>query len=281
MARRPFGCIPFSIFLLLGALLLSPPTAGAQADPAPFQLIARIPFAAKFFTTDKLQQVYLVTASNEVIKFSPEGQELFRFNNNTLGDLAYIDATNPFNLLLYYPAYQLAITLDRTLNKIGEFNLWNLDVANVQAVAMANDNGIWLYDDISYQLKKIDQNGNILLQSDNLSLLLPATPQPVALLARDNLIYANDPKLGILLFDNFGQYIRTYDLQEVDTFQVIDRRLVYRRQGQLRAFDLQAFTDTALALPPDTTPQQQLRLQKDLYYVLKEDGLEIFRVATN
>ncbi len=271
----------FSIILLMATAGLFPFAAAAQAGPAPFQLVTRIPVAAKFFTTDKLQQVYLVTPSNEVIKFSPEGKELFRFNNNTLGDLTFIDATNPFNLLLYYPAYQLAITLDRTLNKIGEFNLWNLDVANVQAVAMANDNGIWLYDDISYQLKKIDQNGNVLLQSDNLSLLLPTTPQPVALLARDNLIYANDPRLGILLFDNFGQYIRTYDLKEVDDFQVIDRRLIYRWQGELRAFDLQAFTDTTLALPPGTTARQQVRLQKDYYYVLKEDALEIFRITAN
>jgi len=266
----------FSIALFL---IVSLPSLSAQAEPTPFQLVTRIPVAAKFFTTDKLQQVYLVTPANEVIKFNSEGQELFRFNNNTLGDLTFIDATNPFNLLLYYPDYQLAITLDRTLNKIGEFNLWNLEVVNVKAVAMANDNGLWLYDDVGYKLKKVDQSGNTLLQSDNLSLLLPATPEPVALLARDNLIYANDPNLGILVFDNFGQYIKTYDLREVENFQVIDRRLLYRVKGQLRAFDLRAFTDTALALPAGTAPHHQVRLEKDYFYVLKEDGLEVYRMV--
>ncbi len=251
----------------------------ARAQPGPYRLLRTFPAAVSFFTTDKLQHLYLVTPDNTVLKYDSDGRLLFDYNNNTLGRLAHIDATNPFNLLLYYPDFQTALTLDRTLNKIGEFNLWNLPVMEAGPVAMAADNGLWIFDNGAFRLLNVDQNGELRRQSDNLSLLLSATPQPAFLIFRDNFVYAADPALGILVFDNFAQYVRTYRVENVREVQVLGQQLLYRRgDGAFIVYDLQTFDERPLPLPPDVEGILQVRIQKDRLYVLHEGGLSIYQI---
>jgi hypothetical protein len=267
-----------SSLTLILSLMLLPGIQFSQEAPSPYRLLQSLPVEARFFTTDKLQQVYLVTPGNEVVKFSPDGQELFRYSNNTLGVLAHIDATNPFHLLLYYPEYQTAITLDRTLNKLEEFNLWNLDVVDIKGIAMAGDNGLWLYDNGTYTLKKIDQHGEVLRRSDNLSLLLGTTPAPDKLVARANFIYANDPALGLLVFDLFGQYVRTLSLPGITDFQVLDQRILYQQDGQYFIYNLRSFTEKPLPLPEGKGEALQVRMERDLLYVLRGGTVVIFQI---
>ena len=104
-------------------------TPTETTDSSAYDLLKEIEIEARLITTDKLQQLYVVTVDNDVIKFSPQGKELFRFTNNTLGELTHIDVTNPFSVLLYYPDYLTVYTLDRTLNKTGEFNFLELNLS--------------------------------------------------------------------------------------------------------------------------------------------------------
>ncbi len=259
------------VFLFVALALL-----GLSAQENGFRLLWKLPLEARFFTTDKLQQVYVVTPTNEVIKYSPDGNELFRYNNNTLGRLGHIDATNPFNLLLYYPDFQVAITLDRTMNPISELNLWNLGVGNVQTVGMARDNNLWVYDNAAFQLLRFDKEGNELARSDNLNLLLGVSPEPETLLSRNNLVYANDPDLGILLFDDFAQYVRTLPLSGLRDVQIFEYRLVGSQDGALLLFDLETLTEQRLAPPGAEAGVLQMEMQKDRLYVLGGEGLSVF-----
>ena len=58
--------------LLLACSLLSI-SLSAQSE---FRLLFQVSQPAKRMAADKLRQLYLVTPSNEVIKYSPEGKEL-------------------------------------------------------------------------------------------------------------------------------------------------------------------------------------------------------------
>ncbi len=263
-------------YLFLGSWLLLSFSSEAQVRSSAYELISSIPVEAKFFTSDKLQQLYIVTPDNTVIKYSPDGEELFRYNNNTIGELTHIDATNPFNLLLYYPEFQTAITLDRTLNKIGEFNLWDLQVVDVRAVGLAVDNGLWVFDAATYTLKKISQEGQLLRQSDNLSLLLGLTPSPSKLVARANFVYVNDPGTGILVFDNFGQYDRSLPITGIDDFQVVENRILYQIDNAYFIYNLKSFGEMQFPLPQGIAEPLQVRLQKDQLYVLLEKRLNVY-----
>lgn len=246
---------------------------GQTPDSSSVAQLAFLPGDFRDFTTDALQQVYAVTPKNEVLKYSPDGQLLFQYTNNRLSELTFVDATNPFNVLLYYADYQVAITLDRTLNKTGEFQLFQLGLINPAAVAVSNDNHLWVFDEVNDQLKKIGPDGQVLTQSDNLSLLLGVAPHPTQLSIKGNFVYANDPALGILVFDAFGQYDRLLAIKGIQSLQATDEGFFCRFQTGYKLIALAGQPDWPITPPADG---KKVRLEKGRWFVLVGDGIRIF-----
>jgi len=271
-------------FKFLGILFwgLLPLLAFGQSAPKPlnYTLLHTIDISSPVFSTDQLRNVYTVTRINEVIKYTPDSKIQFRYNNNTLGNLTFIDATDPFNLLLFYPDFRRVILLDRTLSETGAFDLFNLDVIDVPAVGISSDNNLWIYDDLKFNLKKIDRNGDILQESNNISLVLGKTLEPNFILERNNGLYVNDPEIGILIFDLFGNYTKTIDVKGLVQFQVIDEQLIYWQNGMLNVFNLKALQTRSmdLKLPPDQ--DQLVRIEKDRLYVRTGPFLKIYQINT-
>jgi len=268
-----------SIFLFCLSLLsssCSTPLKGQPAEGADKKTVAT--FKAKLLTTDKLKQFYLVDFNNEVIKFDAKGKELFRFSNNQLGDLAHLDATDPFNILLYYPDYLKVLTLDRTLNLTGEFDLQNLGLLYAQAVGMTNDNQLWVYDENVFKLRKVNRSGEVLLESNDMSLLLNEAVNPNFLLERDNWVYLNVPSKGVLVFDNFGRYAKLIPIL-TERFEIWKGHLVYQENEKLLAFHLRSLLTRELQGITTLEAGDQVRLQGDLMFVAREKGgVEIFEV---
>ena len=274
MHPLPHAKSPLRRAALLLAFSLLSISLSAQSE---FRLLFQVSQPAKRMAADKLRQLYLVTPSNEVIKYSPEGKELYRFNNNTFGDLGHIDATDPFNLLLYYPDFQVVLILDRTLNLLGEYNLWEYGLYQPGPLGMANDNLLWVYDEPAFRLKKLDRQGRITAQSHDLNQLLPRAPSPVALIARNNLVYLHDPETGILVFDNFGQYIRTLPLAGASRFQIDDDDTLWvRRDGAWTHYDARAMQALPVPLPDDDAKREQVWFFRDRAYVLEESGVAVW-----
>ena len=259
-------------FFSCSAKTTPPPT-----DTSAYELIKKIDINAKWMATDKLQQLYIITTENEVIKYSPEGIELFRFSNNTLGDLTHIDITNPFSVLLYYPDFLTIYTLDRTLNKTGEFNLLDLNLTDVETVGMSNDNNVWLYDFVFYKIKKVNRNGEVLRESIiNLSNEFEYPLQPNFILERENWLYVNDPNLGILVFDIYAQYQKTIEIKNLTYFQIIDNQLIYKEKEQLKSFHLKSLSTQIIDLPEGVSLENQIAIQKSKLFVRKKDGVEVY-----
>ena len=268
-----------SVFLFFSLLFssCSTPLKGQATEATNQRAVSAV--KVKLLTTDKLQQFYLVDPDNEVIKFNAKGKELFRFSNNQLGDLAHLDATDPFNVLLYYPDYLKVLTLDRTLNLTGEFDLQDLGLLYAQAVGMTNDNQLWVYDENVFKLRKVNRSGEILLESNDMSLLLDEAVNPNFLIERDNWVYLNVPSKGILVFDNFGRYAKLIPIL-TERFDIWKGHLVYQENEKLLAFHLRSLLTKELQGITKLEPGDQVRLQGDLMYVARrKGGVEIFDMS--
>lgn len=231
---------------------------------------------SKSFTTDKLNQLYLITPKNEVIKYDITGKEVFRYNNNFLENLSHIDATDPFNLLLYYPDYLSIITLDRTMTQTGIFDLSTLDLIRVNAVGASNDNNVWLFDEVTFQLKKVNRNAEILRQSVDINLQLNHPPTPVFLLEKENNVYVNDPTYGIFIFNMFGEYESIIELKGVNSFQLLDNRLFYKKGKNVFSYHIQTFDQRKIRLPTRLEITDDILIQKNRLFVRKADRIEVY-----
>lgn len=223
---------------------------------------------------DQLGQLYTVNQKNEVIQYRADGTEGFRYNNNTLGRLKLVDPTNPFAILLYYPDFQTIVLLDRTLNEQSRIVLSELDLIDIELVAMGNDNYIWLYDAVDIQLKKLSETGTMSFQSDRLNQLLQQIPQPTQLLALNNQLLLNDPESGILVFDQYGRYDTTLPVLDAESLQLLDEnRLVYLRAGAVYAYDLRALQEIPLELKISCKKNCRLKIGKEKAYWLENGQL--------
>ena len=248
----------------------------AQPSDVASSLQDLIPGKYSYFTTDKLKRIYAVNTANELIQFDSNGKELFRYNNNTLGELTYIDTSNPFNLLLFYPEFQTIITLDRTLNPIAELNLLTTAVGDAAAVALSNDNQLWIYDAASLQLMKLNAKGEVLLSSGDLSLGLPSPPKPKQIVASADRVYMNDPTLGLIIFNNFGQYLQMVPMRDITYFQAFEQQLIYRvKSGELFSYHLQSLLTTPIPLTKKKQQSSCVNIQSGMIYFLEEDGINV------
>ncbi len=230
------------------------------------------PEKVKNFTTDNLGNVYTFTLDNQVVKYNTAGKEQFRYPNRTLGEATLLDATNPFHLLLFFAQHQTVLTLDRTMNVSGQFNLMQMGFQRADAVGMASDGALWVYDEASFLLKKIKADGTVVVRGNDLSLSVGQSLRPNFLLEREQTVFVSDPMVGVLVFDIFGQYRKTIPILGLTAFQVMDDQLIYVKDGQLWSFHLTALLEKPFVLPFELIPGAKLRVANGWSYLL-EDGV--------
>lgn len=268
-------CRSSYIFLILIHLLVACGTTRDVAEKEPS--ISENPESAVIekIALDPLGQLYSVTSDNDIIQYRADGTVGFRYNNNKLGRLGEIDPGNPFNILLYYPDFQTIILLDRTLNEQTRIVLSELDLIDIELVALGADNLIWLYDAVDIQLKKLDQAGKISFRSDRLNQLLQDIPQPDQLLAFNTRLFLNDPGRGILAFDQFGRYETTLPVIGAENLQLINEdRLLYTREGKIYSYDLRAFRESPVDLNITCRENCQLLVGKEKIFWLENGQLQ-------
>ena len=232
--------------------------------------------SSKYVTTDKLGQVYIVNTDDELIKYNAQGQQQFLFFDRTLGEITFIDATNPFQVLVFFEDFQTIVWLDRTLNPISKMNLSQFGFFQVNTICMTSDNQVWLYDNTTFQIKKINTQGEVTLETQELNNLTEQL-HPNFILEKNSRIYLNNPKTGILVFDNFGQYIETIPIKDLTTFQIMDNYLWYSKSTKLYKYHFQTLQTQAVTLPFQIATSETVFKQKNTWFWVKQKAVVIIK----
>jgi hypothetical protein len=264
-----------SCCLFIG-ILFSNSEANAQADSA-LELLKTMPVKAVNFTTDNLGNLYFITANNRLEKYDAQNDTTLTYNNFQNGTLAAVDATNPLQLLLFYPDFGTIIILDRKLAFINKINLQNSGIFKPDAIATSYDNQIWVYDEQEAKLEKIDLAGNLLLQSTDLRQVLGVVPSPDILLDQGGYVYMNDPENGIFVFDHYATYKNELHYTGVQSMQFFNNQLILFHTRMITVVNLQSFAESNIKLPGSSVVLQAC-IQRHRLYVLTKNQLDIYRI---
>ncbi|MEN0050540.1 MAG: hypothetical protein AAF806_25980 [Bacteroidota bacterium] len=267
----------FSLFFFFSYFVISflPKTVLSQTV---FESIKTFPLTAETIHLDQLHQLYLIKTDNTLLKFDAKGEQQFEYSNSLLGDISWVDVTDPLNIAIYYANYQSVVLLDRNLTELQVISLFELGFGQVSAIGISNNQNIWLYDENDFKLKRIDRQGKVVFESGDLSMNIGRSIQPVQLLERDNKIFANDPEQGIFVFDLFGQYLYHLNIQHLSSFQILDKHLIYFENHQLKSWNLQSKLETVLAQWKKEAQIRQVWVdQQERLYVLKDNTVEVLR----
>jgi hypothetical protein len=232
---------------------------------------------AQFMTTDKLGNCYTVLENNEVDKYNSTGVQEFNFSNKNLGKLKWVDATNPLKLLLFYPDFNQVVMLDNKLSLRSQFSLRDLDILQPLLICTSVNEGIWVYDQEDFQLKRLDTDLKVIQESGNIVQVTGVTLQPVQLVEANGYLYLNNPKTGVLVFDLFGTYYKTIPIKNITAFQILGDELFYFKEKKGNTFHLKTLADNPYEMPDiaDTTVQF-IRIENQKLFLLKPGALNIY-----
>ena len=229
----------------------------------------------RYFATDPLNNIYVVTPKNDLLKYDQQGFFESQYANRRLGRLAVVDGTSPFKVVLWYPDFQTILLMDAAVNPIVTLNLNDIGVGRAAAVAFGDDGNLWIFDGTTNKLLRfaVEAPSVRLVES---SLLSVNGLQPSGMTVRGNVVYMNVPTRGILTFDRFGKLLRTLDIRNAETFQVIDNQLFFKQNNQLSRFHLQTLTTTLVKLPDGVKGEQQMRLERNRLFVQRGGSIDIY-----
>lgn len=224
------------------------------------------------FAIDPLQQLLTVDYKGVLTQYSPQGKALFQYYNTTLGEDFTLDATDPFNILLFYQEQQTIVLLDRTLSERATLDLRDTPVQYATAVARSHDNNLWVYDELAGRLYRLNARGGVLFTSNDFRLSENLTEGPTQLLRWGDQLALNFPQRGIALFSILGQLEEWWNITEVEDCFFQKKLFYFRRSGNYYRYFHQQQLQQVLEWPDSANKPVLFRAQVDRRYLLFAEG---------
>lgn len=253
------------------AVALLPP------DSNGWTLVTTISGDFALWAVDPFQHLIAATPDQQLRKYAPDGTLLFQNDLPNYGTLTSIDASNPLRVVLFYRDFQVVQILDRTLSEHYVYHLGDYGILQAEVVCADPDNGLWLYDSWSAQLKKIAPDGTLVRESVQLLQWFDIAPTPLQLLRSADRLYLIDASLGLLAFNQLGGFIAAYP--EVSGI----RRKAYGIQGyhcadgRVYRFDWRTRRETAITAPSQAAGATGFVAWERGAMVATTTGIVIFR----
>lgn len=192
-----------------------------------------------------------------------------------------MDATNPMKVLIYYRDFSTLVMLDRFLNRINAVDLRKAGIFQAKAVGLTYDNMIWVFDEQSAKLKKVDENGRSISETPDLRQILGIAISPSQILDRDGFVYLYDKDNGLYMFDYYGTLKNALTLKNWNDLQVINKTIVGRKGDQFMRYLPGTLELREVNLPAEILKSANICITQWGIYVLNEQGIRLFPFSKN
>ncbi|RYG48837.1 MAG: hypothetical protein EOO01_13085 [Chitinophagaceae bacterium] len=230
------------------------------------------------FEVDAIGNVYLLH-EGQLKKISPAGDSLAVFNDvRRFGQPTTLDVTNPFKTLLYYKQFATVVLLDNMLSNRGVVNLRKTGIFTVDAIGMSYDNKVWVFDEQDFKLKKIDEDGKILSESNDLRQAALIAPQPDLLFDSDGTVFLYDADLGFVLLDHYGTYLKTLPFKGWQSVSVSKNTVLGFGKDKLLTYELKSLQVKEYKLPGNFAGMISVRTMGGKIYLHKKEAIEVYMI---
>ncbi len=263
------------IFIVLSISFTS--FAALAQDDSLYRFLKQMEYPISSFTVDNLGELYVINSDNQLKKYDEKGDSIGVFNQVTkYGKLSYVEAQNPWKAILFYKSFSTIVLLDKYLNVISSINLRKQDIYQVNAVTTSYDNNIWLYDEQDNKLKKIDDGGNNIFETQDFRLLFDSVPSPQKIIDSDGFVYLYDPEKGLYIFDYYGSFKNKLPFLHWTDITVIDKQIYGFDKDNLYRYSPPYPDAKKYTLSPALQDNNSIKVSNHKIYVLKNQQLKIY-----
>lgn len=266
------------VLAIIMAVCFSGFSAIAQSDTS-FKFIRIVKGDIAVFSVDNLDNIYILDNRNQLKKYNSNGDSVAVFNDvKKYGQVTYMDVSNPLKVLLYYQNFSTVVMLDRFLNIRNIVDLRKQNIFRAKAIGQSYDNKIWVYDELEYKLKKLDEDGKLLQETPDFRLLLGQALTPQKIFDENKYVYLYDSTYGVYVFDYYGALKNNIMIQRWNNFKVAGKYIFGSKSDTLFRYEISAFQYDDWKMPEQIFRSRSFDFSASRLYALKKDGIEIYSI---
>lgn len=272
--KKLFACCV--TLLLLASCMLK--AQSIQQDPLPVTLSVFIGGDFTDAETDNLNNIIVLNKTGRLTKYNEKGDSIACFNDITkIGRPNSIDVSNPMKILLWSQRNATLTLLDRWLSQRNQIRINEPGGNAVQAIGCSYDNNIWYFNPIDQQLKKIDDQNQMLLESNDMRSVTGESINPMFLLDRDGWVILQDTSKGIFLFDQFGVFKTKLNVKSKAAS--LQNKIVYSINGHfLHEYNPNTMQEAIHWIALSSNDGIITSISKSSILLLKKEGLYLYKI---
>ena len=268
--------IIYTTALSFTLLVLTGRVGYAQLDSG-FHFLNKYNYDIVSFTVSNIGELYFINKDNQLKKFNEKGDSVGVFNEVTkYGQLSYVEADNPWRTILYYKNFSTIVLLDKYLKVQTNISLRKLNIFRVNSVCASYDNNTWLFDEQESKLRKINDDGKILLESVDLRTIFDSVPSPERIIDREGYVYLYDPLKGLYVFDYYGTFKNKFTFLHWKYVSVIGKFIYGFDDNCFYSYNIGSLNLMQYPLPLRFKNYTSLKISNNKIYLLKNNRLEVF-----
>lgn len=250
--------------------------AFAQKQPS-FTLTKSIPHSGVDFTVDNLNNLYLLTGTDQLKKYNSHGDSVAVFNDvRRFGKLHSLDVTNPLKLLLFYKDFSTIVILDRLLAVRTSIDLRRKNILGASAIGLAYDNTIWMYDAIENKLKKINEEGETLFQTADFRMLFSEPVLPQKIIDQNGKVYLFDEKEGLFVFDQYGTFQKKLALPGWKDVVILNEYVAGVHNNSIQLLNINTYKQQQYQFPSSFGSFSKYLIANTTLFGLSKDSISLF-----
>ncbi|MCK5279578.1 MAG: hypothetical protein KAK04_13590, partial [Cyclobacteriaceae bacterium] len=205
-----------------------------------FQLIESIEIKEPTeVSLDRAGNIYYATFNGDIIKYNPLLKERFIFSPANPNKTTILEAWQGLRIFSFHRDMQQYRLINRNLSLNEDYSFPTNLVGFAEIATPSYDNNIWVIDQIDFSLKKYDIFSKRIKSRTPMDLLLnPDNYEILYCKEYQNRLFISTRNYGILIFDNFGNYIKTYENKGVSSFNFWKDTIYFMEENVLVKLNL-------------------------------------------
>lgn len=183
--------------------------------------------------------VYISTYKGTVHKFNANGVELLSYSGNLIAPINSLDVSHTTKIFGFFKEDQFIIILDRFLNPVTETFLKANQTGNATLASFSADNNLWVFDQSSTSLRKINLMNDMIMTTITLQLIFNyETWNIIQMEEYQNRLYLYAEGHDVIVLDNLGNLIKKLPIQPDQKFSFAGSSMIYVQSAVINGIDI-------------------------------------------
>ncbi|UCS91517.1 hypothetical protein KZP23_12170 [Echinicola marina] len=223
---------------------------------------------------DNNGKILIADSRGNLDQYNLLGDSVNHYSPALQGTLVQLESERTLNIFTFSYDLQRFEILDRFMSPLFSGRVNNLELGNIRAASLGNNQKIWLYDETNFSLIQYDYRRNIILQEQSLNLIFEdAFFTILEITEYQNTLFMNVKDKGIYLFDNQANYIGKLDLITEQKLSFSGNNIFTNLGAHLIKTDYLSGKTTSFTSP---APHMKVATHHDLFIFYNSRSLQVF-----